>query len=114
MQDLRFARRFQDEAFGVAKMEAVRSSETSLSYHNTALCHNPEDLDLNHFITGLLLSAWNLGEIYKVKILLLLHVSNPYNWGEETGASALFGAFGLTLCSKPFLRKVRRGEEGIF
>jgi len=29
------------------KMEAVRSSETLVSYHNTTCRHNPEDLDLN-------------------------------------------------------------------
>jgi hypothetical protein len=29
------------------KMEAARSSETAVSYYNTALHNNPEDLDLN-------------------------------------------------------------------
>jgi hypothetical protein len=29
------------------KMEAVRSSETSVSYHITTWHHNPEDRDLN-------------------------------------------------------------------
>jgi hypothetical protein len=31
------------------KMEASRFSETLVSYHNTLLRHNPEDLDLNLF-----------------------------------------------------------------
>jgi hypothetical protein len=29
------------------KMEAAKSYETSVSYHNTTLRHEPEDLDLN-------------------------------------------------------------------
>jgi len=33
------------------KMEAAWSFETSVSYHNTTWCHNPEDLDLNKIIT---------------------------------------------------------------
>jgi len=29
-------------------MEAARTSETSVSYHNATRRHNPEDLDLKH------------------------------------------------------------------
>jgi hypothetical protein len=41
------------------KMEATKFSETLLSYHNTALRQNPEDLDFNSEIsfTTLLLSS---------------------------------------------------------
>jgi hypothetical protein len=30
------------------KLEAVRTSETAVSYHNITLRHNPEDFDLKH------------------------------------------------------------------
>jgi hypothetical protein len=34
------------------KMEAARSSETSVSYHITAWLHNPDDRELNHHCHG--------------------------------------------------------------
>jgi hypothetical protein len=36
------------QLFGGPEMEAARSSETLISYHNTRRRHSPEDLDLKH------------------------------------------------------------------
>jgi len=79
--------RIQVAVFWV-KMGAARSSETSVSYHITTRCYNPEDSDLNGKLN--LLPIW--GNTFTETVVLNLpsiYTPTKQQWGFPMASSLL-------------------------